>query len=114
MCPRQIQEVRIATEQMVLSALCQASGNAARKSASRGLQNYHWRHPDHGVIFEALVEIGSGRPEVIREQLPSTLTRKGFPDIEWEALFTRMTFSSEQLEGWVRTLLEGAAAEESL
>jgi hypothetical protein len=111
---RQIQEVRIATEQMVLSALCQASGNAAREFAFRWLKNYHWRHPDHGVVFEALVEIGSRGHEVIRERLPSALTRKGFPDIEWETLFKRMTFSSEQLEGWIHTLLESAAAEESV
>lgn len=110
----QSRDVRIAAEQMVLSALCQASSNAARKSAFRGLENYQWRDLDHSVVFEALVEIASGRPEIIREQLPTLLTRRGFPDIEWGPLFEPITFSSEQLEAWVRALLESPGADNSM
>jgi hypothetical protein len=111
---RQVGKKRIAIERLVLTALCQLVGNAARESAFRQLENYEWREPDHRIIFEALLEIATHRPEVIREQLPTILTRRGFPDIEWQKLFKRMTLSSARLESWVRVLVKASRGDPSM
>lgn len=62
------------------------------------LKDYRWHEPLHQVIFDVLVAIPTDVPELIRGQLPARLTRKGFPDVEWEDLFKPHSLSKKEAE----------------
>jgi len=51
-------------------------------SSLKLLQSYRWREPLHQVIFDVLATMQGAQPEIIREQLPAHLTRRGFPDFD--------------------------------
>lgn len=69
------------------------------------LQNYRWREASHQVIFEALISIPSEDPLVIQDQLPSRLTRRGFPDVAWEGIFEAHGLSKDEAEQLMRQLV---------
>jgi hypothetical protein len=75
-------------ELAVLRALCALpGGDDARAKVANELKAYRWKHADHLVIYEALMEINSADRQALRRELPAAVTRMGFPDINWERFF---------------------------
>jgi len=75
-------------ELTVLRALCVLPGGTATSAkVANELKAYRWKHADHLVIYEALMEISSADRQALRRELPAAVTRMGFPDINWERFF---------------------------
>jgi hypothetical protein len=92
-------------ERKVLCSICQgALEGSLRELARATLRNYTWQNTAHQVIFEVLTAIPSESPDVIRAQLPSRLTRLGFPDLDWEWLFAAPRLPKPEVEGLILTL----------
>ena len=75
-----------------------------RASARDILRTYRWREPLHEVMFDVVLSIPTEIPEVIREQLPARLTRKGFPDVDIEDFFEPHGLSKEEAARLIRQL----------
>jgi hypothetical protein len=70
-------------ERRLLRALCGgAASRSERLGILRRLAAYHWRHPEHQVVFEVLHKLKNASPETVRANLAAELTRKGFPDLD--------------------------------
>jgi hypothetical protein len=96
----------IETERQLLQALCQEScEESVRESDRRALAEYGWRDPVHDIIFRFVVAQSKGVGIPLRERLSSLLTRKGFPDVEWEEFFRPASLSREKIEDLIRQLL---------
>lgn len=93
------------TERHVLQTLCQGTAQGSVKDIGRAiLHDYRWRDPVHHAIFGILIAIPTADPEVLRNQLPVRLTRKGFPDFDIEDLFEPHSLSKEEAERLMRQL----------
>ena len=89
----------------MLQALCQGTPQGSVRATARDmLRTYRWREPLHHVIFEVVLSIPTEAPEVIRDQLPARLTRRGFPDVDIEDLFKPHGLSKEEAEHLIRQL----------
>ncbi len=97
-------------ERLVLSLLCQPPGDASRTKLEQQIATYAWRNHDHQIIFEVLCEIRSKDPQVIREQLPARLTRKGFPDLDVETLFEPLGLDGRSTRELIRSLIKSLRA----
>jgi hypothetical protein len=98
----------IQIERKVLRAQCQGTTQGpVPEYARRKLVQYQWRDPSHQIIFEALSAISSDCAETIRAQLPSRLTRMGFPDLVWEDLFEARRLSRASAVRLIKALSEG-------
>jgi len=92
-------------ERQVLRALCQGTPQGSVRATARDiLRTYRWREPLHQIVFEVVLGIPTEAPEVIREQLPARLTRKGFPDVDIEGFFKPHGLSKEEAERLIRQL----------
>ncbi len=92
-------------ERFVLQALCQGTRDGSvRQVAERALRNYRWREMLHQIVFNTLLEIATDNPAVVRDVLPSRLTRKGFPDVAWEEFFKPHSLSKAEAERLMRQL----------
>ncbi len=78
-------ESLVEAERQVLRALCQSSPDD--RAGLNTLRSYRWREPLHRLIFDFLINLRSAHPELIREQLPAHLTRRGFPDFDLAGFF---------------------------
>ncbi len=93
------------TERLVLQALCQGTREGSvREVAERALRNYRWREMLHQIVFNTLLEIATDDPAVVRDVLPSRLTRKGFPDVAWEEFLEPHSLSKAEAERLMRQL----------
>lgn len=100
------EEEIIQIERRVLQALCQGTREGFVRAGVRDLlREYRWREPVHEVIFKILLELPTEDPNVIRSLLPERLTRKGFPDVEWEEFFRPHSLSLEEAERIIHQLL---------
>jgi hypothetical protein len=89
----------IRAERRALQALCQGTPEGSVLEAGRRiLRDYRWREPLHEMVFQALMTIPSGAPSLVRDLLPSRLTRKGFPDLAWEAFFQPHSLTRTEAE----------------
>ncbi len=96
----------IRTERLVLQALCQGTPEGSVREAGWSiLENYRWHDPSHRIVYEVLMSLPTGAPDVIREQLPALLTRRGFPDMAWEELFKPDLLTKENAESLMRELV---------
>ena len=68
------------------------------------LRDYRWQWQLHQIIFNAIVAIPSDDPATLRQLLPAKLTRMGFPDVEWEEIFTEPLLSTERAVEMVRQM----------
>ncbi len=101
----------IEMERQILSALCRAEhGEPLRRLARESLRLYRWREPVHEAIFEVLMALPAASPEIIREQLPTRITRRGFPDVPWEQLFQCPAIPMSEAEELVRQLLQSQSS----
>jgi hypothetical protein len=92
-------------EQCVLRALCEENGQSDRRELARScLAGYRWREPVHRAIFEIIMSFPSPSSQALREQLPARLTRRGFPDFDFESLLDPAGFAPEEFEQLVRKL----------
>ncbi len=93
------------TEVRVLQAICQETREASvRESARHILKDYRWRDPIHQAIFGCLLELAGAAPEIIREQLAARVTRKGFPDVNWQEFFKPHALTKHEAERLVSEL----------
>ena len=75
-------------EFLVLRVLCSAGTEPeARETARRSLADYRWREPVHQAVFDVIMSFPSASSHALREQMPGRLTRRGFPDFDFESLF---------------------------
>lgn len=92
-------------ERHLLQALCnEGAGKQGREVARRGLAGYRWHEPVHQAIFEIVMSFPSASVHALREQLPARLTRRGFPDFEFESLFEPLGLASGELQQLITKL----------
>lgn len=89
----------VRTELLVLRAMCVApEQGSVRETGLRLLKDYQWRESLHQTLFHILGRFSTDDPEAIRSLLPSHLTRYGFPDVDYAALFVPHSLSKEKAE----------------
>ncbi len=99
----------IRAERQVLQALCQGTPQGSvRATAQHLLQAYRWRNPIHRVVYEVLMTIPTEAPDLIRDQLPSRLTRRGFPDVDWEDIFRPHSLTKDAAERLMQELIRSS------
>lgn len=92
-------------ERLLLAALCApALDHKTRAEILEGLAAHAFAHPDHEVIFRALLKMPRATSEQIRETLSARLTRLGFPDIDVEPLFDLEAPSATEISALLRQL----------
>jgi hypothetical protein len=96
-------------EKLALQLLCAGGSEGALQDALIPLlRDYAWRSTLHHAIFEAVRATPSNNLEVLRELLPAKLTRMGFPDVEWDEIFSPSSLSRDEAVALVRQMLPGA------
>jgi hypothetical protein len=96
-------------ERCVLRALCSETAQSqARDIARRALADYRWHEPVHEAVFDVIMSFPSASSQALREQLPGRLTRRGFPDFDFESLFESREPESGELERLIGRLRGGA------
>lgn len=96
-------------EKVALRLLCAGTSEGGlRDVLVPPLAGYAWKSTLHRAIFQAIEAFPSRDPHVLRELLPATLTRMGFPDVEWNELFEPPEMSREDSLALVRQMLSGA------
>ena len=90
-------------ELQVLQFLCRETSAMLKSIAMQSLKTYRWREPLHDAIFRCIRQIPK---EQLRDELPSCMTRKGFPDFDFDFLFAAHSVSKEDFEKVIRNLLD--------
>jgi hypothetical protein len=104
MRPQPDEASRIQTELLILRAMCQGTPQGSvRTTALHILKDYRWREPVHQVMFQCLARLPGENPELLRNELPACLTRKGFPDVDWDTFFAPHSPTPQEAE---RMMLE--------
>lgn len=94
-------------ERRVLAILCQSGGQGAvRGQARQLLANYRWSDAAHQVLFEIVMTFPTSSCQALRDQLPARLTRRGFPDFDFQGLFNVSILSPSNAEEWMRELAQ--------
>jgi len=99
-------------ERTVLRAMCVgALGRTVWREGVDLLADYRFADNVHQLIFEAMREIQTDDPLIIRELLPARLNNKGFPDLDLETYFQPHNFPANQTIALIRALCAGSADE---
>ncbi len=98
-------ESRAGLERQVLQALCRAAAQGSNSAWQQRLTGYRWQEPIHRLVFEILCDLPRISPAALREQLPTRLTRRGFPDADWEIFFAPSAPAAEKIEELIEKLL---------
>jgi SOS response regulatory protein OraA/RecX len=94
-------------ERRLLVALYQPGHHAQfRERVRETMADYQWKDAAHQALFEIVMGLSSTSSEAFRDQVPARLTRRGFPDFDFEALFNHPTISSIEAEQLMRELAE--------
>jgi hypothetical protein len=94
-----------ALESKILEALCLGVSDPVEwDQLTSQLSAYHWRDPDHKVVYDALRTIRSRDPKTRRGELPAQATRMGFPDLDWNLYFEGEELSTTEIEKLIRQL----------
>lgn len=120
MRPRSQKPLRVSAESVtttelelaVLQALCVTPRrDALSTQLVNQLNGYRWKHCDHRVIYEALIEVDIADTETLRRELPAAATRMGFPDIHWERFFAAPVtpLPPDRILGLIRELKAGVS-----
>jgi hypothetical protein len=72
------------------------------------LTGYQFTDPVRQAIFDEVGKMGRERKEILRQELPARLTRRGFPHADFAALFVPSSFTAAQALAMAARLL-GAA-----
>ncbi len=97
----------VKTEHLALRILCQAQRPEIREEGMRLLACYVWQSRDHEVVFEVLSETGWRDLDGLRAQFAARLTRKGFPDLDFESYFEPHGLGPQQTLKLIRALVPG-------
>lgn len=90
----------------LLRALCfEALDGNLKRDLLALLAQYDFSDPIRQAVFDEGNTIGWDRAGVLREALPARLTRRGFPDVDFEGLFAPPPPSAEQALEWARELV---------
>ncbi|MGH9803725.1 MAG: hypothetical protein ACRD4D_01035 [Candidatus Acidiferrales bacterium] len=93
----------------LLRVLCStALAASARREALAMLSGYAFNDPIRQAIFDEANRIGPERPDLLRQELPARLTRRGFPAVDFDSLFAPPSLTTEQALEKARALLESA------
>lgn len=112
MTPPLSEEGRRAAEWELLRALCSgALAGPTRQEVLGFLSDYAFHDPICQAIFGAVDNIGREGTTILRRELPAQLTRRGFPDVDFEKLFTPPPLSSKQIVERARELVSAPNAE---
>jgi hypothetical protein len=96
-------------ETLVLRVLCTGTPQGPVKDTLPPLlRGYPWKSTLHQAIFNAIAAFPSDDPEILRQLLPAKLTRMGFPDVEWEEIFSPPSLSRDEAIALVRQMLADA------
>jgi hypothetical protein len=97
----------IDTERRVLAFLCQTGDEASQRRRARELlAGYRWSDGSHQAVFDILMCFPLASPEALRDQLPARLTRRGFPDFDFDSLFSAPAPSPSDAEELMRELTQ--------
>lgn len=97
-----------ASERELLHLLCtRAMIGPEGEKAIRFLTTYSFQDVIHEQVFHALRELRTGRPNLVREQLPARLAQKGFPDIDFESFLAPQDAASGSVEELIKKLRRG-------
>jgi len=95
----------VEAERRVLQALCQEKPEGSLLGTTKSLlAEYRWRDPAHQVIFDCVTHYPEHAALVLRDHLAGCVTRKGFPDLNWEQFFEPVYLSKAEAEALVREL----------
>ena len=108
MTPDTSKENRREQEWELLRGLCSAAldGNLRRELLTL-LARYNFSDPIRQAVFDEVDKIGQQRAEILCQELPPRLTRRGFPDVDFESLFAPLSRSTEQALESARALVRG-------
>ncbi|HXJ94128.1 MAG TPA: hypothetical protein VMT20_14865 [Terriglobia bacterium] len=96
-------------ERRLLRVLCSENAEPeGREIARHALADYRWHEPVHRAVFDVIMSFPSASGQVLREQLPGRLTRRGFPDFDFEGLFDSQESEPGELERLMGRLRVGA------
>lgn len=103
------EEQRRAAEWELLRALCTGTlaGNP-RREVLAALANYCFSDPIRKTLFDELARMEPERVELLRQELPARLTRRGFPDLDFDSLFAPASLTAVQVLECARKLLHTA------
>lgn len=111
MTPQAVQERRRQVEWELLRALCSGVlAETEQREALALLAHHNFSDPIRQAIFDELEKVGRSRAELLRHELPARLTRRGFPDADFEALFTPSCLTAAQALETARRLVSSAKA----
>lgn len=100
----------------VLRVLCSGEESAAEmRAALERLAEYNWEESEHRVVHEAIARCRAKTGKGMREELPATATRMGFPDVEWKQYWGKETDRerrAETLHHKIEKLLKNKGARE--
>jgi len=89
-------------ERIYLALICQGLlGDSLRAEWQALLGRHLWKSHDHRAVFDALAGWRAG-PVEMRADLPSRLTRLGFPDTDIDEYFAPVGVTAETALGWLR------------
>ncbi len=98
-------ESRTELERRVLAALCAGTRDGSMHEAARArLLGYIWSQAAHEALFEIVMSFPSASSDALRDQLPARLTRRGFPDFDFAALFASPLADRADAEEWMAQL----------
>jgi hypothetical protein len=96
---------QIGAERKLLAALCQCAVAADRRAAIlRSLHGHVFADPDHQVVYRALAASIPLDPSDARQALTQAATRLGFPDLDFDALFTESLPAPNELDALLARL----------
>ncbi len=103
---------KVGAERTVLRAMCVgALGRTVWREGVDLLANYRFADNVHQLIFDAMREIQTDDPRIIRELLPARLNNKGFPDLDLETYFQPHNFPADPTIALMRALCASSAGE---
>jgi hypothetical protein len=96
----------LSLELEILRALCTPQDSGVPSEAIlQSLAHHDWQDPEHRIVFEALRRLGSRASARVREELPATATRMGFPDVDWKPYFDANEIAgAARIESLIRAL----------
>lgn len=99
----------LAKELKVLQAMCTSPPESGIHALGVSLlRDYEFQKTSHQIVFDILGELPAAIPELIREQLPARLTRKGFPDVDIEPFLVPVSLSVEEAKELMQSLQENS------
>ena len=101
-------EQRRGAEWEVLRALCSGVlAGRVRREALTLLAEYSFSDPIRQAVFDEVGKLGRHQTEILCQELPPRLTRRGFPEVDFDSLFAPLSSSTEQALESARALVRG-------